>query len=468
VPATGWWTTVLERIPLRLRLALIFTVGMAVVLIAVAAFVYKQVSIDLLATVDSGLLSRAELIEKAIDQQQGAVVNDPSNLIDPDEAFAQILDSSGRILDASSAASDQALVPPDQLQGFGSLTFVTRSVPGIDYPARLLVDPVTVGGRQVYLVVGAKLGDRQDALDSLMNSLAIGGAAALLVMSLAGWLLAGAALRPVERMRRDAAAISVLEPERRLRVPPANDELARLARTLNDLLDRLSELLARERTFVDHASHELRTPLSILKAELDLAASRRRPRSELERTIQKAASETDRLIRLSRDLLVLARMHQGRVPISRRPVSLQSLLEQTRLAWDSRLKAAGLQLQAQAPDSIVLIDGPRVRQALDNLLDNAVRHANGGGPVVVEAVVAKGQVVISVENPGEPFPAWVLPRAFEPFVTGADDDAAGAGLGLAIVRAIAIAHQGDAVAENLDGKGVRVAITLIADETTPV
>ena len=460
--------TVLERIPLRLRLALIFTVGTAIVLIGVAVFVYKQVSVDLLAAVDSGLLSRAELIEKAIDQQQGAVVNAPSNLIDPDEAFAQVLDSSGRILDASSAVSDRALVSADQLQGLRGSTFLIRSVPGIDYPTRLLVDPVTVQGNRVYILVGAKLGDRQDALDSLMNSLAIGGAGGLLAMSLAGWLLAGAALRPVERMRKDAAAISVLEPERRLRVPPASDELARLARTINDLLDRLSELLARERTFVDNASHELRTPLSILKAELDLATSRPRPKAELERTIQKASSETDRLIRLSRDLLVLARTHQGRVPISRRPISLQSLLGETQLAWDQRMKAAGLHLEVRASDHVVQIDGPRVRQALDNMLDNAARHANGGGQVLLEADVANGQLTISVENSGDPFPPWVLPRAFEPFVTGASDDTVGAGLGLAIVRGIAVAHGGDAVARNLDGKGARVAITLAAHDTTPV
>jgi signal transduction histidine kinase len=459
--------TVLERIPLRLRLALIFTVGTAIVLIVVAAFVYEQLAVDLLAAVDSGLLSRAELIEKAIDQQQGGLVNDPPNLIDPDEAFAQVLDSSGRILDASSAVSVQALVPPNELHAVGRSTFLTRSVPGIDYPARLLVDPVNVGGRRVYIVAGAKLGDRQDALDSLMNSLAIGGAGGLLAMSLAGWLLAGAALRPVERMRKDAAAISVLEPERRLRVPTANDELARLARTINHLLDRLSELLARERTFVDHASHELRTPLSILKAELDLATSRPRPKAEMQRTIQRASRETDRLIRLSRDLLVLARTHQGRVPISRRPISLRSLLGEAGLAWDPRMKAAGLHLEVRASDHVVLIDGPRVRQALDNMLDNAVRHSNEGGQVLLEADVGNGQVTISVENPGEPFPAWVLPRAFEPFVTGANDDTVGAGLGLAIVRAIAVAHGGDAVAGNLASQGARVAITLAAHEATP-
>jgi signal transduction histidine kinase len=451
---------VLERIPFRLRLALIFSLGTAVVLVAVAALVYKQVGEDLLASIDAGLLARAELIEKATAQQQGGVVNDGSNLIDPDEAFAQVLDSSGRIVDASSAVSRQSLIAPDQLQTLSTSTFVVESVRGIDYPARLLIDPQAVGGKRFYIVVGSKMGDRQDALDSLLSWLALGGAAALLLMSVAGWLLAGAALRPVERMRKDAAAISVLEPDRRLRVPPANDELARLARTLNELLERLSELLARERTFVDQASHELRTPLSILKAELDLSASRPRVKSELVQTIRKVSSETDRLIRLSRDLLVLARAHGGQVPVARRPVSLRALLDGARLAWSARMTAAGLKLRVRAPDTTICVDGDRVRQAIDNLLDNAARHARKGGEVLVAGEVTADMVLIYVENRGEPFPDWLLPRAFEPFVRGNDDESEGAGLGLAIVRATAVAHGGQAVATNLDGSGARVAITL--------
>jgi signal transduction histidine kinase len=122
----------------------------------------------------------------------------------------------------------------------------------------------------------------------------------------------------------------------------------------------------------------------------------------------------------------------------------------------------------RAPNQIVCIDRDRIRQALDNLLDNAARHARHGGEVIVEADVAPGTVRISVENAGDPFPDWLLPRAFEPFVTGADDDGDGAGLGLAIVRATAIAHGGDAVVENLAGSGARVAIMLATDDAAGV
>src|SRR5207237_8033050 len=113
--------------------------------------------------------------------------------------------------------------------------------------------------------VGATLGDRNDGLARLVLGLAIGGPVALLLVAGAGWALAGAALGPVERMRREAAAMSASEPDRRLPVPATGDELERLATTLNKLFDRLQEAMEREQRFVDEASHELRTPLGVLR-----------------------------------------------------------------------------------------------------------------------------------------------------------------------------------------------------------
>src|SRR5439155_1173537 len=136
----------------------------------------------------------------------------------------------------------------------------------------------------------------------------------------AGWIVIGSALGPVERMRQEAAAISASEPERRLPVPSSGDELARLGTTLNAMLDRLQDALERERRFVDDASHELRTPLSILKMELDLALARARTPEELESALTNAAEETDRLVRLAQDLLVLARLEGGRVLVHRAEV----------------------------------------------------------------------------------------------------------------------------------------------------
>ena len=128
----------------------------------------------------------------------------------------------------------------------------------------------TASGRQVVVVVGESLEQRRRALEGLHTLLAIGGPLALLVASLAGYAVAAAALRPVERMRRRAAELTG-EAEGRLPVPPSRDEISRLGDTLNAMLGRLQAVLSRERSFVSDASHELRTPLAILRTELELA-----------------------------------------------------------------------------------------------------------------------------------------------------------------------------------------------------
>jgi len=168
-----------------------------------------------------------------------------------------------------------------QLAAVKGPTFLERRAAGTRTPIRLLVVPADEPGQRLYVVAGSSLESRQEVLSRFLFVLTIGGTAALALASAAGWALAGAALRPVERMRREAAAISVSD-QRRLPVPETGDEIERLGATLNSMLDRLQQAFNRERRFVDDASHELRSPLTILKAELDLALARPRTPPELE------------------------------------------------------------------------------------------------------------------------------------------------------------------------------------------
>jgi signal transduction histidine kinase len=311
------------------------------------------------------------------------------------------------------------------------------------------------------------------------------GPLALVVVSAGGWLLAGAALRPVERMRREADAISVSELDHRLPVSPADDELARLGRTLNSMLDRLEESYRSQARFVDQASHELRTPLGVLKAELDLALARSRTREELEAALRNASSETDRLVRLAEDLLVLARASEGRLPVRRMPVSVRTLLTQVGTAYEARAASLGRTITVTGDDDPVQLDPSRVRQAVESLLDNALRH--GGGDVDLasnmtdpNAGASRGEethgvretkgthrgadVRIEVRDHGHGFPETVLARPPEPFHRPANASPAGggdgAGLGLVIVQAIARAHGGDLQLENDPRGGARAILTL--------
>jgi signal transduction histidine kinase len=223
------------------------------------------------------------------------------------------------------------------------------------------------------------------------------------------------------------------------------------------MLDRLESAFDRERAFVADASHELRTPLTRLKAELELAGREGRTADELSAAVHSAAEETERLVRLAEDLLVLARADRGRLPLRTQPLSAVDLLE--------RVRARNAPHAATEGDPGLRLEGDplRLEQALGNLVDNARRH--GGGDVTLRAERdATGAIVLRVRDHGggvaEPFRA----HAFERF-SRADEargEDGGTGLGLAIVRAIARAHGGEAGIDDAPGGGADVWIRLPA------
>lgn len=435
---------------------------MALVLVSLGAFVYLRVGDDLLNAVDLGLRSRAQVLVDAVAGQQATLVASEGDLIDVDEAFAQVLDRTNAIIEAASGVSDVPLLAPEAARTLTGPAFTTRQLPGFDDPVRLLAVPADAPASRL-VVVGATLGDRNDALERLLVAMVTVGPAALVVTTGAGWLLAGSALWPVERMRREAAAISASDPARRLATPDTGDELARLASTLNTLLDRLQQALERERRFVDDASHELRSPLATLRAEIDLALARERTRSELQAAMRSASEDVGALQRLADDLLVLARMRGGRVPVRPVEIPIRELLARSVKPVAERARAAGVTLTVGSSDGPVRVDPDRVQQALRNLIENAVQHTPPGGRIQITGTSTDGTVSFVVADSGPGFPEDLLERAFEPFAGGPvrGTDHHSTGLGLAIVHAIAESHGGSVDAEN-DADGARVTLRLRA------
>jgi two-component system, OmpR family, sensor kinase len=285
------------------------------------------------------------------------------------------------------------------------------------------------------------LGDRDEVLTSLLGLLLILGPAALLLAVFAGYRLAGAALRPVESMRREAAEISSETSGRRLPVPEARDEVRRLGETLNEMLERLDEGLLRERRFVADAGHELRTPLSLLRTELELALRRPRSTEELQAAIRSATEEVERLIGLAEALLVLDRSGAA---AQLEEIDPRELLDAVARRFGTRAGAEGRTLEVSASGRFEG-DRRRLEQALGSLVDNALTH--GQGTVRLAAEHDHGEMVLLVSDEGPGFPEEFLPYAFERF-SRADDarTSGGAGLGLAIVDAVARAHGGRASA----------------------
>jgi two-component system, OmpR family, sensor kinase len=443
---TGAWA----RVPLRIKLTLAFTGVMAVLLAAAGIALSVLVARNLDRAINGGLRARAR-------DAAALVEGRGQRLAESGEAIAQVLGRDGSVLDTTPRAGNAPLLDLAEVAAASrARTLVDRRL-GRER-IRLFARPARSRDGPAVLVIGESLTQREQSLETLHTLLLVGGPLALLLASLIGSAIAAFALRPVERMRRQAAAITASPGGRRLPAPPARDEIGRLGSTLNAMLDRLDAAFVRERAFVADASHELRTPLAILRTELELALRGSRDREELEAAVRSAAEESDRLSALAEDLLVIARADQGQLPIRRQEVHADDLLERLARRFASRSRAARRPLRAEPAPGVRLDGDPaRLEQALANMVENALRY--GRGAITLSAEADDGCVRLHVRDRGPGFPPEFLPSAFERF-SRADEarSRGGTGLGLAITAAIAQAHGGRARAANADAGGADVWI----------
>ena len=457
-----------SRLPIRYRLSITFGASAAIVVAGLSIFVYAQTASSLLTTIDADLNSRADLLIADVRDDGPTQVSVRRALIEDAVLFTQIDDASGHVLRSTAPIARSRLLSPAQVRLLRRPTLFDRTVPGIANVTRVLAVPVVTRHNGLLVVaVGASLQDRQNQLVQLAATLAIAGSAALAFITLGAWLALASALRPVERMRRQAAAISAAGLGRRLSPTVGRDEIALLGATLNQMLDRIAESVDNERRLVDRASHELRTPLAIQRVDLDVALSGPRTVEDLTEALTSVSVENAHLTRLTEDLLVLSRARGGVLPVRLAEAALPELLADARRRHGLR-NGGGVRVSFQAADRAVRVDPVWFRQAIDNLLDNALRHTPAGGRVEVRADVTGDTLSVVVEDTGPGFPEAFLSEAFKPFTrpTGSLGARPGsAGLGLAVVSTIARAHGGRAWAENRPAGGARVTVEMTADVT---
>ncbi|MGN6409697.1 MAG: sensor histidine kinase [Curtobacterium sp.] len=328
----------------------------------------------------------------------------------------------------------------------------------------LVADEVDLpGGGDATLVYGVSLDQADAAVGAAVALLAVGVPVLVVVMGAVTWVVTGRSLRPVERMRTEVETIRAARPDARVAVPDTGDEIARLATTMNTMLDRLDRSAAGQRRFVSDASHELRSPIATIRQHAEVAAAHP-DRADVVELSEVVRSEALRLQDLVNGLFELSRLDEGDVGV-RRPVDLDDL------ALDAVARARGL-LEAEPPGSVrvdgsgigparVLGDERLLAAVVRNLVDNAVRHA--AAPVVVALVEQDGCAVLTVDDDGAGIPAADRDRVFERLVRLDDArsrDAGGAGLGLAIVRDAVRAHGGDVVVTDSSLGGARFAVRI--------
>jgi two-component system, OmpR family, sensor kinase len=429
-------------LPLRVRLALAGTLLLPVALAVVFGLVFIRFESNLNSAIDADLRARAEALATMVAARGPGAIDSRSgrDLLRPQGAFAQVVDARGRVVATSDIVDQVRLLTPAR-----AATAVTRGlhedhgrIESVAKRSRLVAVPVRPSAQAV--VVGRSLKGREGANESFGRALLVGGPLALLLSGSACYLVAAAALRPVETMRRRAAEISGDQPSARLPVPPADDEIGRLGHTLNDMLGRLEEALSRQRELTQNASHELRTPLTVLTAEIELTLQTDLP-EDARAAMTSALDEARRVSRLADDLLTLSQLEESGLPLSREPVDLDELLRTVAARARERAGAEGRSIAVSARPTIVHADPIRLEQAVGNLVDNALTH--GEGTVTLALRQDGPELQITVSDEGRGVPPGLRTLAFERF-SRSSGTRGGAGLGLAIVRAVAQAHGGRA------------------------
>jgi two-component system, OmpR family, heavy metal sensor histidine kinase CusS len=447
---------------IRLRLTLWYGVILSVILVGFSASVYVLMRHHLLVLLDSGLAE--ELTELGDDVGQ---VYSPSGLgpryAQHEDYDHQVATPDGRILFYGDRLGPEKL-PFDRSKlsphGTRSSTLVVGAIGRLRLATRLISGP----HGPLVIQAATSLGPFDQALRELLAVLLLTGTSAVACSLGVGYLLARKALAPVDRMVSAAEEITATRLDRRLEITCADDELGRLGRTLNDMIERLERSFSRIRQFTADAAHELRTPLAVIRSSAEVALREPRSPEQDRQVLEEIVEESERLGRIVAQLLDLCREDHGLVTESQRVIWLDSLAREVAELMQIAAQEKGVRLSAaDLSPGCVRGDADRLRQLLINVLDNAIKYTPSDGLVTVKSTSASGRVLIEVTDTGAGIPAEHLQNVFERFYrvdasrSGGID---GTGLGLALCRSIAEAHRGRIWIESEPGRGTKVSLEL--------
>jgi signal transduction histidine kinase len=371
-------------------------------------------------------------------------------------AEAQVIAADGRVLAATRTLSGlpaMYTLPP------GSNMPIRQKAADAIIPdeARVVAVRQTIAGQPVTIIAGTSIGVLTQFRSAFTSHLVVGFPIILLVAAAAVWVIVGRALRPVEQIRHAVTDITSADLSQRVPEPGTPDEIGNLAHTMNGMLERLDAAARRQRRFVADASHELRSPLAAIRTTLEVGLAHP-DRAPWPIIAERAVQQSNRLEGLVQQLLLLAKADERILAVARETVDIAQLLHDVAATTVSHHIDIDLVVSG-AP--VTLGDADHLTRLFRNVIDNAVRYATTS--VHVTAVAAAERIVISVTDDGPGIPEADRDRIFDRFVrldSSRERGSGTAGLGLAIAREIATAHQGTIVATDSRAGGARFVICL--------
>jgi len=467
-----------RRVSIRLRLTAWYAGILILVLISLALSFRFVLGRQVRQDVDHQIRATALQVRSQIVLTPDGLLPPQAGLFSFPSLLVQIVDQNGNVKAASETIRNTYLPVSPSTTGtsapvFGTFVLYDTSVRTVQLP---LLVPSSSGSSQYvgYIAVGELLVQANQTIAHVNRLVIFASLAAVVIAAAAGWFLAGRALRPVDRITAAAAAIASDGGGARLRttrldVPPAGDELARLASAFNRMLDRLQETFEGQRRFIADASHELRTPLTAIRGNIDVVArqaeSNSLSQSDLDEALVDLRRESQRMNRLVEDLLTLARAEAPVEGASRfAPVALSAVAEDG-LRTASTLADGQTFVNESMNLGSVMGDRDQLVQVLVILLDNAIRHTPSGGEIRVATGIAGDAAFLRVIDSGPGIAKEHLPRLFDRFYRAEPSrhrNSGGTGLGLAIAAAIVEAHHGTIRVASEPGHGAEFTVQLPA------
>jgi len=469
----------------RVRLTLWYSAVLVLVLLALAGTMYLLLARNALRTTDSNLSELADAFLTTVDAElesdtsvEGLVQASKEAIAEHrfrDDAFV-VLDSDGRIVITSEDLPDDGGArrefPPEVFSsesfrrlagagGHGTRTF--GNVAGRRDGFRGVVRTFPVGSREFTLVVLQSLHRQQEAFEGIVRTFAIVIPFAVVLATAGGYFLAKKSLAPVVAMSAQAAKISASNLHDRLKIRNESDELGHLAKSFNELLDRLDASFEQQHRFMADASHELRTPVAILRGEAEVSLSREaRSQEDYRESLGIVRAEAGRLSQIVEDLFTLARADAGQYPLVKREFYLDELVAEAVHSARALAVEKEIALLCEASQECLFFgDEGLLRRMVMNLVSNAIKYTPRRGSVTVACRAAADCYELKVSDSGPGIPAELQARIFDRFFrvdsarSREDGDKGGAGLGLSIARWIAEAHGGSL---ELTGSGAKGSV----------